>query len=316
MSSPTGSGPAKSARATGSVHTTDRPGLEGRDGDGHEGPQRTAAGGAAVGEDRAPGRWSPSASPTRTPTGATPTRRAGAHPGGGGPDGDQLGGRRGYGGAVDAPHRRRARGRHDVPVPARPRQGRPRPSHDRRGLSGGRPPRRCRRTAGAPGWSWPPGCSGAASDGTVAGPRHVDHASAVRARPCGTPSGTCEALEHGARLPRPDVRERPAVRLRARSGERARGGDAGRRDTGLTSDEWMETQDATLRSMLTSGALATFAGGRPRRASTSTSTRCSSSVWSACRRARGTIAGAPAGPPRRLRSTANPVRDRVPSCDS
>jgi len=30
------------------------------------------------------------------------------------------------------------------------------------------------------------------------------------------------------------------------------------RDTGLTSDEWMETQDATLRSMLTSGALATF----------------------------------------------------------
>ena len=30
------------------------------------------------------------------------------------------------------------------------------------------------------------------------------------------------------------------------------------RDTGLTSDEWMETQDAALRSMLTSGALATF----------------------------------------------------------
>jgi AcrR family transcriptional regulator len=30
------------------------------------------------------------------------------------------------------------------------------------------------------------------------------------------------------------------------------------RDTGLSSDEWMETQDATLRSLLTSGALATF----------------------------------------------------------
>jgi AcrR family transcriptional regulator len=30
------------------------------------------------------------------------------------------------------------------------------------------------------------------------------------------------------------------------------------RDTGVTSDEWMETQDAALRSMLTSGALATF----------------------------------------------------------
>jgi AcrR family transcriptional regulator len=30
------------------------------------------------------------------------------------------------------------------------------------------------------------------------------------------------------------------------------------RDTGLTGDEWMETQDRALRSMLTSGALATF----------------------------------------------------------
>jgi AcrR family transcriptional regulator len=30
------------------------------------------------------------------------------------------------------------------------------------------------------------------------------------------------------------------------------------RDTGLSSDEWMETQDAALRSLLTSGALATF----------------------------------------------------------
>ena len=55
------------------------------------------------------------------------------------------------------------------------------------------------------------------------------------------------------------------------------------RDTGLTSDEWMETQDAALRSMLTSGAPGDLSSdGAPRTASTSTSTRCSSSAWSGC----------------------------------
>ncbi len=85
------------------------------------------------------------------------------------------------------------------------------------------------------------------------------------------------------------------------------------RDTGLTSDEWMETQDATLRSMLTSGALATF---RRVVAHDGFDFDLDSLFEFGLERLLDglevLIAGAPAGRPRRLRPTANPVGDSSP----
>ncbi len=54
------------------------------------------------------------------------------------------------------------------------------------------------------------------------------------------------------------------------------------RDTGMTSDEWMETQEAALHDLAGSGSFATFCGLPRSRTSTLTSTRSSSSVSGEC----------------------------------